>query len=169
MEKKSFRDRIKSMPVKNRILAVIIVLMIVAIPVSAVAYQLNHKKTSKAISKNSKSSSSKNANGAVNNSKGGDQAGKDTPGEPRAVQTRLDRFNKEMLAKRIEQAQKSKRITDAQAKLLNKKLAEIEKFVKANKSKSSQEQAKASIDKRNELKQWAQKNDIPARYIAGWL
>ena len=52
---------------------------------------------------------------------------------------------------------------------MNKKLNDIEKFVKSNKSKSAQEQRKIVSDKRKELQKWAEDNNIPPRYIAGWL
>ena len=164
MEKQSFKERIKSMSVKRKIASVVIILLIVAIPVGAVAYQLNHKKTSKSASKSGKSSSSskdsKSQASAGSNSNNGDAP---------APQSRLERFNKDELAKRITQALDTKRITDAQAKALNKKLAEIDKFVSANKSKSNEEQSKAASDKRKELSKWAKDNNIPNRYIVGWL
>lgn len=171
MEKKSFKERLKSVPVKRKIVALLIIVVITAIPVSAVAYQLNHKKPTKTANKSSKNGTSKNASNtsSKDGNKQGEPAGNNSLGSARATQSRLDRFNKDTIAKRIEQAQKSKRITDAQAKLLNKKLNDIEKFVKSNKSKNSQDLIKAISDKRRELQKWAEDNNIPTRYVAGWL
>lgn len=174
MEKKPFSNRIKSMSLKKKLLAIIIILLIVAIPIGAVAYQLNQKNSNKTNSKNSKNnkSNSKNANGLDGKSqpaKRGDKSGGgESPGGGRAV-SRLDRFNKDSLSKRIDQALQGKRITEAQAKTLQKKLADIEKFVNANKSKNLTDQSKVVADKRKELFKWARDNDIPSRYVAGWL
>ena len=170
-EKKSFKQRFKSMPTKRKIVALVIMTLIVAVPVGAVAYQLNHKKSSKTDSKNGKSSSSKGSGNSGSNGVGGQPGKKTADGSAGAgaVPSRVERFNKDQLAKRIDQALQSKRITDAQAKALNKKLAEIDKFVGSNKSKNVQDQNKAASDKRKDLQKWAKDNNIPARYIAGWL
>ena len=171
MENKSFKDRLKSMSVKRKVVALLIAVILIAIPVSAVAYQLNHKKPTRTASKNSKNGTSKSSSNtnSKDGNKQGEPAGNNSQGSARATQSRLDRFNKDTIAKRIEQAQKSKRITEAQAKLLNKKLNDIEKFVKSNKSKNSQDLIKVIGDKRKELQKWAEDNNIPSRYVAGWL
>lgn len=172
MEKKSFKERLKSMSVKRKIVALFIIVAIIAIPVSAVAYQLNQKKPTKTAANSSKSGTNKSTGGSNSKDggkKGSTQAGSNAQGSARPTQSRLDRFNKDTIAKRIEQAKTSKRITDAQAKLLNKKLSDIEKFVKSNKSKSPQDLIKIIGDKRKELQKWAEDNNIPSRYVAGWL
>ena len=160
-EKKSFKQRVASMSAKRKIVALLIILLIVAVPIGAVAYQLNHKKNnSKTVSKNGKTSPNKSSNSSKSSK---DQANNSSGGSPAAgkdPQSRLERFNKEALSKRIDQALQGKRITDAQAKALNKKLAEISKFVESNKSKNVQDQNKAASDKRKELQKWANDNNL---------
>lgn len=170
-EKKSIKQSLKTMPTKRKVMAVVIALLILTIPIGAVAYQLNHKKPT---AKSSKSTANKNStkngvsDGASSNDKLFQKPGSNSSPNS-SLKTRLDRFNKDALAKRIEQGLQGKRITEAQAKALNKKLAEIEKFVKTTKAKDSSAQSKAISDKRKELQKWANDNNIPTRYIVGWL
>lgn len=157
------------MSTKSRILVIITAVLTMIIPVAAVAYQLHNKERDKNLAEVGKLGLSNQPAGGGSNTKGTDKADKYAGSVSGDSHARLERFNKARLKKHIEQFQNSKRITDVQARLLNKKLSELEEFVRVTKSKSSQDQVRDISDKLKELKGWAKNNSIPARYIAGWL
>ena len=57
------------------------------------------------------------------------------------------------------------KITQAQADLITAKHAELKTFMESLKDKTAAERMEAMKTKMDELKQWAEDNDIPLQYL----
>ena len=66
---------------------------------------------------------------------------------------------------RLAQAVKDGKLTQAQADKITAKMAEMKTFMESQKDKTKEERKTAMEAKRDELKKWAEDNDIPEGYM----
>ncbi len=82
------------------------------------------------------------------------------------LQKELATKNLDRLKDRINMAQKSGSLTKDQANKLLKKTDEMSKFYASLSTKPLNEQGKLVSDKRKELRNWANNNNIPTSYVS---
>lgn len=80
------------------------------------------------------------------------------PNAPKSSEQKA-KVAEERLQKRIDSAVKQKRITDAQAKLIKTKAAEVAK------ASTATQDPKARAEKQKELYSWARENKIPVSFV----
>lgn len=83
-------------------------------------------------------------------------------------QAQMQTQHTEMLNNRLDQAVKDGKLTQTQVDMIIAKHKEVQDFMASLKDKTPEERQDAIKVKKDELKQWADDNDLPEQYFMGF-